>query len=153
MFIGGSAGSTGGGIKVVRLYLMMKFGKNELYKFVYPRRVRFVRYGKTVIEENTLRSIVGFFIIYLFIFVTAVMIVSTMIGSDDTWENIITAFSGVAATLNNIGPGLGLVGPTKNYYELHPVVKWIFSFLMMVGRLEVYSVIILLVPAGWRKGG
>jgi trk system potassium uptake protein len=153
MFIGGSAGSTGGGIKVVRLYLMMKFGKNELYKFVYPRRMRFVRYGKTVIEENTLRSITGFIMIYLFIFVVAVMIVSTMIDSGNTMENIITAFTGVAATLNNIGPGLGLVGPTENYYQLATPVKWIFSFLMMVGRLEVYSVIILLVPAGWRKGG
>ena len=76
----------------------------------------------------------------------------TLIESDNQWDRMITAFTGVTATMNNIGPGLGQVGLVDNYVHLHPLIKWIFSFLMLVGRLEIFSVIILFVPAGWRKG-
>lgn len=152
MFLGGCAGSTGGGVKILRVLILFKFAKYELQKFIYPKRVQFVRYGDTVIPDDTLKSITAFLIIYLIIFIVSVIIAATFIEAKTDHETLITAISAVAATLNNIGPGLGLVGPTKNYADLHPVVKWLFSFLMMVGRLEVYSVIILLVPSGWRKG-
>ncbi|MFW5800096.1 MAG: TrkH family potassium uptake protein, partial [Spirochaetota bacterium] len=105
MFIGGCAGSTGGGIKVLRILLLFKFVKNEIYKFIYPKRVGFVRYGKTVINENIMNTIMGFFVIYIGIFITALIIVMTLIESDNQWDRIITAFAGVTATMNNIGPG------------------------------------------------
>lgn len=152
MFLGGCAGSTGGGVKILRIFLLFKFAKNELYKFIYPKRVRFIRYGKAVIPDKTVKSITSFFVIYISIFIIAVITTATLIRGDSAYESILTALSGCAATLNNIGPGLGIVGPTKTYASMPIAVKWIFSFLMLVGRLEVFSVLILLVPAGWRKG-
>ncbi len=145
MFIGGSAGSTGGGIKVIRLLLLLKFAYNELIRLLHPNAIVAVKVGGQVIDRKVLINVAGFFIIYVMITAVSVLIVSAF-GIDFT-----TSMGAVAATMNNIGPGLGQVGPTDNYAHLPAALKWFLSFLMMLGRLEVYTVIILLSPTFWKR--
>lgn len=145
MFFGGCAGSTGGGIKIVRMYLLLKFVRGEFVRLLHPQAVVPIRMGDTVVERKVMMNIVGFFVLYIAIFITG------SIGMSFTGLDIETSLGVVAATLNNIGPGLGLVGPTDNYAHIHAVGKWMSSFFMLLGRLEVYTVIILLAPSYWRK--
>jgi len=145
MFIGGSAGSTAGGLKAIRVVLLFKFAYNELKRLLHPNAISLVKYSDNVIDEKILLNVSGFFVIYI-----AITIISTLIlaasGSD-----FITSISAVAATINNIGPGLGKVGPTENYAHFPDYIKWLLSFLMMIGRLEIYTVIMLLSPIYWKK--
>lgn len=145
MFIGGSAGSTGGGIKVIRLLLLLKFAYNELIRLLHPNAIVAVKVGGQVIDRKVLINVAGFFIIYVMIVSVSVLIVSAF-GID-----FMTSMGAVAATINNIGPGLGKVGPTDNYAFLPSALKWFLSFLMMLGRLEVLTVIIVLSPAFWKR--
>ncbi len=145
MFIGGSAGSTGGGIKVIRLLLLLKFAYNELIRLLHPNAIVAVKIGGQVIDRKVLINVAGFFIIYVLITAVSVLIVSAF-GIDFK-----TSMGAVAAMINNIGPGLGDVGPTDNYAHLPAALKWFLSFLMMLGRLEVYTVIILLSPTFWKR--
>ncbi|RMF55212.1 MAG: TrkH family potassium uptake protein [Calditrichaeota bacterium] len=145
MFIGGCAGSTGGGIKVVRIYLLIRFIYSEVIRLIHPHAVVPVRIGKTVVNREVVANVVGFFILYVFIFSLGVFIMGHL-GLD-----IPTAFGSVAATLGNIGPGLGNVGPTDNYAHIPFIGKWILSTLMLMGRLELFTVIILFSPTFWQK--
>jgi trk system potassium uptake protein TrkH len=145
MFFGGCAGSTGGGIKMVRVHLLVKFVFSEVTRLVHPRAVVPVRMGKAAVEREIVGNVLGFFVLYVLIFVLGVYIMSTL-GLD-----MPTSFGSVAATLNNIGPGLGGVGPTDNYAHIPAAGKWLLSLLMLMGRLEVYTVIILLSPSYWKK--
>jgi trk system potassium uptake protein TrkH len=145
MFIGGSAGSTGGGIKVIRLLLLVKFAYNELIRLLHPNAIVAVKISGQVIDRKVLINVAGFFIIYVMITAVSVLIVSSF-GLD-----FATSMGAVAATINNIGPGLGGVGPTDNYAHLPSALKWFLSFLMMLGRLEIYTVIILLSPTFWKR--
>jgi len=145
MFIGGSAGSTGGGIKVIRLLLLVKFAYNELIRLLHPNAIVTVKISGQVIDRKVLINVAGFFIIYVMITAVSVLIVSSF-GLD-----FATSMGAVAATINNIGPGLGGVGPTDNYAHLPSALKWFLSFLMMLGRLEIYTVIILLSPTFWKR--
>jgi len=145
MFVGGSAGSTGGGMKVLRIYLLYKFIYSEFVRLLHPQAVVPIRYGGTVVDRNVMMNVLGFFVLYLLLTVVGVIIVSAFN------YDVETSFGVVAATLNNIGPGLGDVGPTDNYAHFPDAVKWILSFFMLVGRLEVFTVIILLSPRYWKK--
>jgi trk system potassium uptake protein len=145
MFVGGSAGSTGGGMKVLRIYLLFKFVYSEFVRLLHPQAVVPIRYGDTVVERGVMMNILGFFVLYLLLTVIGVIVISSF-GND-----IETSIGVVAATINNIGPGLGKVGPTDNYAHFPDAVKWILSFFMLVGRLEVFTVIILLSPGYWKK--
>lgn len=145
MFIGGSAGSTAGGLKVIRVILLLKFAFNELKRLLHPNAISLVKFSDKVVDERILLNVSGFFIIYIFITIVSTLILAIS-GSD-----FITSVSAVAATLNNIGPGFGKVGPTNNYAHFPDAIKWLLSFLMMIGRLEVYTVIILLSPIYWKK--
>lgn len=145
MFIGGCAGSTGGGIKVVRIYILMKFVFSEIVRLIHPHAVVSVRLGNTVIPREVLTNVLGFFILFIFLFIVGICLMSAM-GLDIT-----TSFGAVAATLGNIGPGLGGVGPTDNYAYLPDAGKWLLSFFMLAGRLEIFTVIILFSPSFWRK--
>jgi trk/ktr system potassium uptake protein len=145
MFIGGCAGSTGGGIKVVRIYILMKFVFSEIVRLIHPHAVVSVRLGNTVIPREVLTNVLGFFILFIFLFIVGICLMSAM-GLD-----LITSFGAVAATLGNIGPGLGGVGPTDNYAYLPDAGKWLLSFFMLAGRLEIFTVIILFSPSFWRK--
>jgi trk system potassium uptake protein TrkH len=145
IFIGGSAGSTGGSIKCVRIMLLFKHGYRELRRLIHPRAVIPVKLGGETISDDVLHSVWGFFILFMGLFVVAAVILSAM-GVD-----IVTSFTAVAATIGNIGPGLGLVGPTDNYAHLPYAAKGILILCMVLGRLEVYTVFILFVPEFWRK--
>jgi len=145
MFIGGCAGSTGGAIKCVRIYILLKQGFQELRKLIHPRAVLPVKLGGKVISPDTLSGIWGLFFLYLFIFAVASLALS-LLGSD-----LLTSISAVAATLGNVGPGLGTVGPAENFAHLSIPAKWILTACMLLGRLEIYTLLVLLIPEFWKK--
>jgi len=145
MFIGAMAGSTGGAIKIMRIVLLAKYGFREIFRLVHPHAVKSIRLGGKPVPEEVLNSIGGFFILYLGLYVVAVLIMS-FLGLD-----VMTSLGSVAATIGNVGPGFGLVGPVKNYFSVPDVGKWVLAFCMLLGRLEIYTVIIMLAPAYWRK--
>ncbi len=146
MFFGGCAGSTAGGIKVIRTMVLFKKGYREMQKIVYPRAVVPVRIDEKPVSDDIMSSITSFFLIYLFIFLVGTLAVMAI-------ENIsiITAISACAATIGNIGPGLGEVGPAGNYAHLASPTKVVLSFLMLTGRLELFTILVLITPAFWRK--
>lgn len=145
MFIGGCTGSTGGAIKCMRIMLLIKCGYRELYRLVHPHAIKAVKIGKEPVPPEILNSILGFFVLYILLFATAVMIMASL------KLDLITAIASVAATIGNIGPGLGGVGPTDNYAHIPILGKWVLVMCMLLGRLEIYTVIILLVPEFWKK--
>lgn len=145
MFIGGSAGSTTGSIKCLRIMLVLKHAYVELYRLVHPHAVKSVKLGSRIVYPETMASIWGFLILYLAMTAAAFLALSAM-GLD-----MITAFSAVAATIGNIGPAFGAVGPSLTYADLPGAAKWILSFCMVAGRLEIYTLIVLLIPEFWKK--
>jgi trk system potassium uptake protein TrkH len=145
MFIGGCTGSTGGGIKCFRIMLLIKQGYRELYRMIHPHAVVPVKLGGKSVPAKTIEGIWGFFFIYLLLFALSSLIMA-LLGLD-----IITAISSVAACLGNVGPGLGAVGPAENFNQLPALGKWLLSLCMLIGRLEIYTVIILFVPEFWKK--
>ncbi|MEE4363793.1 MAG: potassium transporter TrkG [Desulfotignum sp.] len=144
MFMGASAGSTGGGMKIARLIVCFKFAYRELFGLIHPRNVRHVKLNRVVVSEHVLRSIMGFLALYLFLFVTASTVLAAM-GLD-----LVTALGAVASCLGNIGPGFGTVGPAENFAHLPAMAKWVLAWCMLLGRLEIYTVIVLVVPEFWR---
>ena len=145
MFIGGCAGSTGGAIKNIRVLLLLKQAYREFRKLIHPQAVTPIRLGDKVVSEDVMRNITGFFFLYIFIFVISSFIM-TILGLD-----IVSAMASVAATLGNVGPGLGLVGPIQTYALIPPLGKIVLTLCMLLGRLEIYTVLILVVPEFWRK--
>ncbi|BEP28635.1 TrkH family potassium uptake protein [Helicovermis profundi] len=145
MFVGGSAGSTGGSIKVIRILALLKLVKRELTKIIHPRAIVSVKFGNKPVSEDTLLNISSFFMLYMLIFILGTVIIS--------FENIsfISAASAVAATLGNIGPGFEFVGPTHTYSNFSDFSKILLSFLMLLGRLELFTVIALLTPKFWKR--
>jgi trk system potassium uptake protein TrkH len=145
MFLGAMAGSTGGGMKTMRIMLLVKHGYQEVFRIVHPHAVTAVKLGGKAVPSEVLSSIWGFLILYMGLFVVATLVMASL-GLD-----MITAFASVAASIGNIGPGLAMVGPTKNYFAIPLVGKWVLVFCMLLGRLEIYTVIVLLIPEFWRK--
>ncbi|MGD8562628.1 MAG: TrkH family potassium uptake protein [Desulfarculaceae bacterium] len=145
MFVGGSAGSTGGGPKCMRVLVVLKRSYFELHRLVHPRLVAPVKIGGRVVERNVVGSIWAFMGLYLGSFLLGAMVLAGM-GLDLT-----TAFSASIACLGNIGPGLGQVGPAGNYAGLPDIAKWLLSVEMIVGRLEIYTVLVLFLPEFWRR--
>ncbi len=144
MFVGGSAGSTGGSIKVMRILVLIKLLKRELTKILHPRAVLSVRVGREPVADDTLLNISSFFMLYMLIFAFGSIIISL--------EGIgfLGATSAVAATLGNIGPGFEFVGPTQTYADFSVYSKILLSFFMLLGRLELFTVIALLTPKFWK---
>jgi trk system potassium uptake protein TrkH len=155
MFVGGCAGSTGGGMKVIRWVLLAKILGLELEHAHHPRVVRPLRLGDTVLEDTEMLKnillyfvVIGVLFVFSWIFVVAVEPDSTWAGKDQ--HKLIDSASAVAATLNNIGPGLGTVGATQNYGHFGACSKLLFTFLMMLGRVEVFAILVLILPRFWR---
>ena len=145
MFLGGSSGSTSGGVKVVRHLLMIKNGFLEFKRTLHPNAILPVRYNKKAISEKIVFNVLAFFILYMLSFIIGALGFS-MIGLD--FESAI----GVAASsLGNVGPALGDFGPTANFYSMPTIGKWWCSFLMLIGRLELFTVLILFTPFFWRN--
>lgn len=144
MFIGACAGSTGGGIKVSRFIVLFKTIAKELHSYIHPKSIRKIKMDGKPIEHDVVRSTNVYFITFVVIFCISVFILS-LNGKD-----LITNFTAVAATINNIGPGLQLVGPTQNFGHFSVLSKYVLMFDMMAGRLELFPLLILFHPAAWK---
>lgn len=142
-FIGGCAGSTGGGMKVIRVLLLFKQGQREMMRLIHPNAQVVVKLGRQPVSDRVINAVWGFFAAYVAIF--AVMMLLLMLTGNDQ----VTAFSAVAATINNLGPGLGDV--SANYASLGVFDKWVLCFSMLLGRLEIFTLLVLFMPAFWRK--
>lgn len=142
-FAGGCAGSTGGGMKVIRILLILKQGYREIKRLVHPNAVIPVKLGNKPISDKVLEAVWGFFSVYLIVFV--IMLIALL----GTGLDQVTAWSAVGATLNNLGPGLG--GVSAHYGDLNDTAKWILCFAMLLGRLEVFTLLVLFTPAFWKR--
>ena len=142
-FVGGCAGSTGGGIKVIRLLLLVKQGVREITRLVHPSAQIPVRIGTKTVDSRVVEAVWGFFALYVASFTLMYLLLAS------TGLDLMTAFSAVAASINNLGPGLAGVG--AHYAEMHDPGKWILCFAMLLGRLEIFTLLVLLTPAFWRR--
>lgn len=145
MFIGGSAGSTSGGVKIVRHIVMIKNGLLEFKRTLHPRAIIPVRYNKKSVSENIVYNVLGFFILYMLVFIVGALVLGAM-GID--FE---TAIGGSASSLGNVGPALGQLNPLANFNSLPTLGKWWCCFLMLLGRLELFTVLILFSPTFWKR--
>jgi len=145
MFVGGSAGSTSGGIKIVRHLLMIKSGVLEFKRSLHPSAIVRTRFNGSILDQNIIYNISGFFILYMLLFALGALVFSYL-GLD-----LKSAFGVSAASLGNVGPAIGEFGPSFNYSHLPNIGKWWASFLMLLGRLELFTVLILLTPFFWKK--
>ncbi len=146
MFIGGCAGSTACGIKIFRLQMLLIFLKNQIKKLIYPNSIIISKYNNQKISDNFINSVIIFIFSFLFIFFIIAMLLSIS-GLD-----FLTAISGAASALSNVGPGLGeMIGPNGNYKAIPDLSKWILSIGMLLGRLELFAVLVLFFPSFWRN--
>jgi trk system potassium uptake protein TrkH len=141
-FMGGCAGSTAGGMKVLRIQLMYKQVRQEIVRLVHPNAVLSLKQGKQVISDKVINTVTTFFSMYVFCFVITALALCA-VGLD--W---VTAFSAAAACLNNLGPGLELVA--QNYAQINDAAKWILAFAMLLGRLELFTLLVLFTSTFWR---
>ena len=145
MFFGGCAGSTAGGIKISRFVLGFKAMAKEVKKMIHPQRVKITKMDGKAISDETTRNICIYFVVYI-----AIYVVSFILVSFDNFD-FETTFTAVAATLNNIGPGLGQVGPTGNFGILSPLSKIVLTLDMLIGRLEIFPMLLLFMPSTWKN--
>lgn len=144
-FFGGSAGSTGGGIKIMRIVVLAKNGYYELKRLVHPHAVIPVKFNKHSVDSKIVTNVLAFFMLYMVIFFMS-SILFTLIEPD-----MESSMGAVATSLGNIGPGLGSVGPSENFFHIKPIGKWFLSFLMLLGRLELFTVLVLFSPSFWKN--
>lgn len=145
MFIGACAGSTGGGIKVSRIIILLKGMRKELRQYLHPRQVRKIQFEGKLVEHDIVRNVNGFLALYIIVFICSVFLLSF------NGKDLITNFTAVAATINNIGPGLELVGPSANFSVFNNLSKIVLIFDMLAGRLEIFPVVLLFMKDTWRK--
>src|SRR5690606_33559653 len=145
LFIGGCAGSTAGGIKIIRHYLLFRNGLLELKRLVHPRAVIPVRVNDKAVPQEIILNVQAFFIFYILIFVFSSIIISVL-GVD-----FVTSLGAAASCIGNVGPAIGTVGPIGTFANLPEAVKWILSFLMLLGRLELFTVLIIFSSHFWKK--
>jgi len=145
MVVGASAGSTGGGVKCLRVMLCLKYCYRELIKLIHPHAVKHIKINKEPVPEGVVRSVMGFLALYIVIFAVSTLLLA------GTGVDFITSIGAVAASIGNIGPGFGMVGPVENYALIPEMGKWLLIGCMLVGRLEIFTIIILIVPEFWRS--
>ena len=144
MFIGACAGSTGGGIKVSRILILCKSIRREIEGLVHPHRVRRITMDRRVVDTDVIRSTNVYFVAYVLLFAVSVLLISF----DDF--DLVTNFTAVTSSLNNVGPGLSLVGPTRNFALFSTASKVVLIFDMLAGRPELFPMLALLVPSTWK---
>ena len=144
-FFGGSAGSTGGSIKIMRIVLLLKNSYHELRRMVHPHAIIPVKFNKHSVDAKIITNVLAFFMFYFAIFAAGTVIYSLV------EPDLASAMGAVATSLGNIGPGLGNVGPAETFVHVHPAGKWFLSFLMLLGRLELFTVLILFSPSFWKE--
>jgi trk system potassium uptake protein TrkH len=140
-----SSGSTGGGIRMIRTIILMKQARLEMFKFIHPYAVKQMKIGGSVISNDVVNSVMGFIFLY---FICIVFLVFTLLLSG---LDFITAFSAIIACFNNAGPGLNQVGPASNYSILSDFQTNVCTFAMLLGRVQIFSIVILLMPEFWKK--
>jgi trk system potassium uptake protein TrkH len=146
MFIGGCAGSTTCGIKIFRIQIIYSFISNQIKKVIYPKGVFVLKYDHSPVDNKFIASIISFIYMYLVIFFLIAALLS-LSGLD-----FITAISGAATSISNVGPGLGsIIGPNGNFSTLPDISKWILSVGMILGRLELFAILVLFLPSFWRN--
>ena len=145
LFVGASAGSTAGGMKVVRVYLLFKNSFVELKRIIHPNGIINVKYNNKSVHPNIMTGIMAFAILFMIVFTIGSLIMTIFT------EDIITACSAVVSSMSNVGPGFGSVGPMFSYAHLNDFAKLFLAFLMLVGRLEIFTVMVLFTKAFWRK--
>ena len=146
MFIGGCAGSTACGIKIFRVQLLYLFLINQLKKMIYPRGIFVIKYDKNIIDDKFMSSVVSFIFLYIVIFFCMMAILSL------TGLDFVSSISGAATSISNVGPGLGeTIGPNGNFSSLENSSKWVLSLGMILGRLELFAILVLFIPSFWRK--
>ena len=146
MFIGGCAGSTTCGIKIFRFQILYSFISNQLKRIIYPKGIFILKYDKTPVDDKFVSSIISFIYMYLVIFILITALLSL------TGLDFITAISGAATSISNVGPGLGsIIGPSGNFSSLPDISKWILTFGMILGRLEIFAILVLFLPSFWRN--
>jgi trk system potassium uptake protein TrkH len=148
LFTGGMAGSTAGGIKVIRHLIMVRNSIYEFKRMLHPRAIVPVRFNNTIIPEPMIYNVLAFFIIYVVIFIISSLILA---GISTVNMDLMTALSATATCLGNVGPGVGNVGPVNNFFDISASGKWLLSFLMVIGRLELFTVLVLFTPYFWKK--
>lgn len=144
-FFGGSAGSTGGGIKIMRIVVLLKNSYYELRRIIHPNAVIPVRFNNHSVDPKIITNVLAFFMFYMIVFFVST-ILFTIFEPD-----LPTAMGAVATSLGNIGPGLGSVGPSESFLYIHPLGKWFLAFLMLLGRLELFTVLVIFSPAFWKQ--
>jgi len=145
MFLGACAGSTGGGVKISRIVIMLKAVKQEVMYLLHPKSVKMIKMDDKALDKSVVRNVTVFLATYVLIYIVSLILVSF-----DNFD-FATTFTGVMATLNNIGPGLGAVGPAGNFDGFSDLSKYVLMFDMLAGRLELYPMLLLLTPAVWKK--
>lgn len=144
MFIGGCSGSTAGGMKIIRLYILSKYAVHQVVKSAEPKVVKIIKYGSKALRSEVVEGVVAFFVLYIFIFVMSSIVIA-LHGYD-----LVTSLSATAACLGNVGPGMGLAGASETYSHFPWTVKLLLCLDMWIGRLEIYTVLTLFIPSFWR---
>ena len=146
MFIGGCAGSTTCGIKIFRVQILYSFISNQLKKFIYPKGIFILKYDQNPVDNKFIASIISFIYMYLVIFFIIAVLLSL------TGLDFITSISGAATSISNVGPGLGsIIGPNGNFSSLPDISKWVLTFGMILGRLELFAILVLFLPSFWKN--
>ena len=146
MFIGGCAGSTTCGIKIFRIQILYSFFINQIKKIIYPKGIFILKYDQNRVDNKFIASIISFIYMYLVIFFIITMLLSL------TGLDFITSISGAATSISNVGPGLGsIIGPNGNFSSLPDISKWILTLGMILGRLELFAILVLFLPSFWRN--
>ncbi len=151
MFIGGMAGSTAGSVKVYRIAVLSQASRADLRRLIHPRGIFVTRFGKDTVPDPIVESVQSFFLLYMFIFMTGTALFGLVGSALESGNDLVTSASAVASALGNIGPGLSSVGPTFTYIDVSAPNKWLLSFLMIVGRLEIFPVVLLFTRELWRR--
>lgn len=144
-FFGGSAGSTGGGIKIMRVVMLLKNGYYELKRMIHPKAVIPLKFNNHLVDTKIISNVLAFTVLYIMIFGFSTVFFMLFVN------DLETSMGAVASSLGNIGPGLGTVGPAFSYSHIHPLGKWFLSFLMLIGRLELFTVLVIFSPLFWKK--
>ena len=146
MFIGGCAGSTTGGIKIFRFQILFRGVRLQIKKLTQPHAVFLMKFNKKTVTENTYTSIISFFFIYVLLFTLSSLMLS-FLGLD-----FLTALSASASAISNVGPGIGeVIGPNRSYAQINELGKWILALTMLVGRLEIFTILVLFSKNFWKK--
>ena len=146
MFIGGCAGSTTCGVKIFRIQILFSFISNQLKKIIYPKGIFILKYDQNPVDNNFISSVISFIYLYLLIFFIITALLSL------TGLDFVTSISGAATSISNVGPGLGsVIGPNGNFSSLPDISKWILTLGMILGRLELFAILVLFLPSFWRN--